>query len=62
MKTTYALEKSINEARNFIDAANSALEAFEKNQFGGKENATAKRRSMDLTHALVELRKSTVYE
>jgi len=62
MKTKYALEKSINEARNFIDAANAAIEAFEEHQFGGKESATAKRRSMDLTNALVELRKSTVYE
>ena len=59
MKTEYSLEKSISEARQFIVDAELAVEHLKSGGRGGKVVATAKRRSMDLSNALIELRKSS---
>jgi len=62
MKTEYSLEKSISEARQFIEDAELAVENLKCFGRGGKLVATAKRRSMDLSNALIELRKSSYYQ
>lgn len=61
MKTEYSLEKCIKEAKNFIDAAEDALEDIKGQSYykSSRLSAAAKRRSMDLSECLIELRKST---
>jgi len=61
MKTKYSLEKCIEEADRFIVAAQEAINDLDRCSHYSKECATAKRKSMDLTNALVELRKSSHY-
>lgn len=54
------LDAAIQEARRFIDRANAAKKKLKQDSyflFGCKEMASAKRASMDLSNALVEVRR-----
>ena len=54
------LEKAMGEAERFLDTAQAVKEKVAKDKyafFGCKETASCKRASMDLTRALVAIRK-----
>jgi predicted ATPase len=54
------IREAISEARRFIKRAESTLEEMinsDDSYFGGSENASMKRASLDLNNALVKLRK-----
>lgn len=53
-------EQAIDEAIKFIEKAKKAIKAYEKNEYywGGRDTASAKRASMELSMALIELRKN----
>ena len=63
VKKKYVLEKAIAEARNFIEAAEDAIQRIKEEEINQyypyklKEVATAKRKSMDLSNTLVLVRK-----
>jgi hypothetical protein len=58
------LERAVHYAASFIETARLAIERFEKDKAdrnvvdGTREHATAKRRSMDLTNALIDVRRT----
>ncbi len=60
-KKIKALQDAILEANRFIDKAEKAIDNFKCNDMpcmiSSKHTASAKRSSMDLTRALVEVRK-----
>lgn len=51
---------AIDDCFRFLDFAKKAVKDIEKNEyyFGGKNTASAKRASLDLTRTLADLRKS----
>lgn len=57
--TIYEIEKAISEANRFISAAKKTLTEREDPDYrrGGQHNAAMKRASMDLTRALVGVRR-----
>ena len=57
MKTN-TLKRAIDEAQRFINAARQTSPGTYGEQLAGKEVATAKRASMDLSRVLAELRSS----
>lgn len=59
MKTIDAYREAINEAKRFIDRAEKAINVIGKEDFfwSSPETASAKRASMDLSKALVKIRK-----
>ena len=53
-------QESIKEAERYIDKANAAIQHLESEgyaRYQSRKNASAKRASMDLTNALVEVRR-----
>ena len=58
-----ALKNAIEEAERFIVCAVTAIEHFESDEYASyhsKPNASAKRSSMDLSNALVKVRKPVI--
>ena len=60
-KKAHDLENAAKEAERFIEKARAAIKRLEEDEMasiaGCRETAAAKRASMDLTHALVAVRK-----
>jgi len=63
-KQLVALENAVDEAERFIEKAKAALKRINDEDdrgywcYSSKENAAAKRASMDLSRALTEVRRS----